>query len=173
MQHSSTTSESPRWPGWVSGGVCLAGVVVAAYLTYAHYTSPSVLACSDKGLVDCAKVTTSSYSQIFGVPVADAGLAYFAVMGGLCSPWAWSSAHRGLRLARVLGSLAGVGMVLWLIYVELFRLDAICLYCTIVHALTVLLFITVSLGTATYPAGGPPPQQDRDDTRWLATGRSV
>jgi uncharacterized membrane protein len=43
-------------------------------------------------------------------------------------------------------------MILWLVYVELFRLDALCLYCTAVHVITVLLFITVALGTV---ATGP------------------
>jgi uncharacterized membrane protein len=38
-------------------------------------------------------------------------------------------------------------MVLWLLYVELFRLNAICLYCSAVHAITVALFVTVMLGT--------------------------
>jgi uncharacterized membrane protein len=41
----------------------------------------------------------------------------------------------------------GVGMILWLLYVELFKLDAICLYCTGVHVLTLLLFIATALGT--------------------------
>ena len=137
-----------RWPATVSSILCVAGVAVAGYLTYAHYTSAKVLACSDKGLVNCAKVTTSSYSRIFGIPVSDTGLIYFIVMGALCSPWAWRSANAFVRRLRVAGAVAGVGMILWLIFAELFRLDAICLYCTIVHGITLLLFITIALGTA-------------------------
>lgn len=136
----------------LTGVLCLVGIGVAAYLTYAHYTSATVLACSDKGLVDCAKVTTSSYSRIFGIPVSDTGLVYFVAMAVLCNPWSWASGNLWLRTLRVVGSLAGVGMVFWLIYVELFRLDAICLYCTIVHAVTVLLFFAIVFGTlATAP----------------------
>ena len=146
------TGRPVRWPALVSGLLSVAGLAVAAYLTYAHYTSPTVLACSDKGLIDCAKVTTSSYSRIFGLPVSDLGVAYFLVMGGLCSPWAWRSRHQGLRGLRVLAALSGVGMVLWLVYAELFRLHAICVYCTTVHVITVLLFVTVAFGTA---ATGP------------------
>ncbi len=150
-----------RWPATVSSLLCVAGVAVAGYLTYAHYTSAKVLACSDKGLVDCAKVTTSSYSRIFGIPVSDTGLVYFIVMGALCSPWAWRSASTVVRRLRLAGAVAGVVMILWLIYAELFRLDAICLYCTIVHGLTLLLFITVALGTAaTTVAGGTADDED-------------
>ncbi len=148
MEAVQTTERPVRWPALVSGVLCMAGLAVAAYLTYAHYTSPTVLACSDQGLVNCAKVTTSSYSRIFGLPVSDLGVAYFMVMGGLCSPWAWRSQHRGLRAIRVLAALSGVGMVVWLVYVELFRLDAICVYCTAVHVITALLFITIAFGTA-------------------------
>ena len=131
----------------LSGLLCLAGIAVAAYLTYAHYTTAKVLACSDKGLVNCAKVTTSAYSKIFGVPVSDIGLGYFVVMASLCRPGTWPG-HRALRATRALAATGGVGFVVWLIYVELFRLDAICLYCTIAHVIAVLLFITVALGTA-------------------------
>jgi uncharacterized membrane protein len=144
--------DSPRaitWSALISGSLCLIGIAVAGYLTYAHHTTPKVLACSDKGLVNCTKVTTSSYSRVFGVPVADMGLGYFLAMAALCSPPAWHSPNRLIRGLRVAAAGAGVGMVIWLVYVELFRLDALCLYCTVVHVVTVLLFITVALGTAT------------------------
>ncbi len=145
----------------LTGLLCLAGIAVAAYLTYAHYTTAKVLACSDKGLVNCAKVTTGAYSKIFGVPVSDIGLGYFVVMAALCRPGAWPG-HRGLRATRLVAATGGVGFVVWLIYVELFRLDAICLYCTIVHVVTVLLFIAVALGTA---ASEPAFEEDLEDSQ--------
>ncbi len=33
-------------------------------------------------------------------------------------------------------------MVLWLVYVEIFKVDAICLWCTGVHVVTLLLLVT-------------------------------
>jgi len=156
------THRAATWSAVVSGLLCLAGIAVAAYLTYAHYTTAKVLACSDKGLVNCAKVTTSSYSRIFGVPVSVTGLAYFVAMAVLCSPWAWWSANRWLRGVRLAASASGVALVVWLVYVELFRLDAICLYCTAVHVITVLLFITIALGTAA-TASTDPDEADVDE----------
>ena len=38
-------------------------------------------------------------------------------------------------------------MILWLIYVELFKKDHLCQYCTFVHILTVALFIVIAFGT--------------------------
>jgi uncharacterized membrane protein len=141
------------WPVVVSAVLCVAGIAVAAYLTYAHYSTAKVLACSDKGLVNCAKVTTSKYSRIFGVPVSDTGLVFFLGMAVLCSPPAWRSMNRAVRTLRLLGASSGVVLILWLVYVELFRLDAICLYCSAVHVITVLLFFTVAIGTAVTSPG--------------------
>jgi hypothetical protein len=69
----------------------------------------------------------------------------------------------------LVAATSGVALVMWLVYVELFRLDAICLYCTAVHVITVLLFITIALGTvATAPTGDDERQIDErldDQTR--------
>jgi len=39
-------------------------------------------------------------------------------------------------------------MVIWLMYAELVKLRHICEYCTVVHILTVALFIVIVFGTA-------------------------
>ncbi len=140
-------ASTPGWPAAVGLAICALGLADAAYLTYAHYTSASVLACSDKGLFNCAAVTTSSYSHILGLPVAVLGLVYFAAMVPLLVPAAWRSPNRYLRLARLAASVVGIGMVLWLVYVELVKLGAVCEYCTGVHILTFGLFVVVALGT--------------------------
>jgi len=118
------------WPGWISEGLCVLGLAVSTYLTYEHFNDPGGLACPATGIVNCAKVVTSSYSVVLGVPVPVAGLAYFAAMAVLCSPPAWRSPRPALRRLRLVASLTGAVMIVWLIYVELFRLDAICLWCT-------------------------------------------
>ena len=134
----------PRWAAPLTLLLSIAGVAVSAYLTYAHYKGASALACPDTGTVNCAKVTTSSQSEIFGVfPVAVLGLAYFVVMSALCTPWAWDSLRPELRWARIAGVVVGIGMVVYLLYAELFQIDAICIYCTVVHAVTVLVFAAV------------------------------
>ncbi len=44
--------------------------------------------------------------------------------------------------------MLGVGFVAYLVYTELFTLDAICLWCTAVHVITLGLFAVIALGTA-------------------------
>jgi uncharacterized membrane protein len=42
-------------------------------------------------------------------------------------------------------------MVVYLVWAELFRIDAICLWCTVVHALTVAPFAVLVLAAALRP----------------------
>lgn len=116
--------------------LALLGPAVSTYLAVEHYVAPTSLACPATGALDCVKVTTSPYSVVAGVPVALAGLLYFAAMTVLCLPLRrvgpWST-------ARVAGAALGVLTVLYLVYAELFLVDAICLWCTGVHVVTVAL----------------------------------
>ncbi len=124
------------------------GLGLGIYLTIAHYTTPVVLACPETGIVNCAKVTTSSYATLLGIPLAVLGLLYFVTMLPLQLPAAWRSQNSWVRGGRLIMSVSGVMMIMWLIYVELFKLNAICLYCTGVHIVTLLLFILTVFGTA-------------------------
>ncbi len=138
---------TPHWPAITGIVLCVAGLGVSAYLTYAHYTTATILACPDTGIVNCIKVTTSSYSHILGIPVAVLGLVFFAAMIPLQLPAAWRSRSPLIRIGRVAACVVGVGMILWLVYAELFLIKNICIYCTAVHALTFLLFVVVAIGT--------------------------
>jgi uncharacterized membrane protein len=53
-----------------------------------------------------------------------------------------------MRYARIAWVVGGVATVVWLVYAELFKIDAICLWCTVVHAITVVLFGVVLLAEA-------------------------
>ncbi|MGO9853758.1 MAG: vitamin K epoxide reductase family protein [Acidimicrobiales bacterium] len=143
--------DMPRWPGVVGTTASVLGLGVAGYLTYEHYTSSTSLACSDNGVVNCLKVTTSSYSEVAGVPVAVLGLAFFAVMLVLQLPPTWRRKEPAIRWGRMAWAVVGLGTVLYLFYAELFRIDAICLWCTSVHVLTLILFGSTLLATLTHP----------------------
>ena len=135
--------------------MALAGLAVSAYLTVEHYSSSTTLACPETGVVNCVKVTTSSYSTLVGVPVALLGLLFFAAMSALCAPVAWRASNPWVSRARLAGAVAGVAMVVYLVWAELFRIDAICLWCTVVHALTIALFAVLVLEAALRPQDAP------------------
>jgi uncharacterized membrane protein len=123
--------------------LCVAGLGISGYLTAAHYLSSNILVCSESGAVDCAKVTSSAASKLAGVPVADLGLAFFAGMLVLCLPAAWRSERPEVHWLRTAGAVGGIGFCVYLIYSELFRVRAICIWCTAVHVITFLLFVVV------------------------------
>ena len=139
----------PVWFQLATWALAIAGLGVSIYLTIAHYTSSSILACSDKGLVNCGLVTTSPESMVFSIfPVAVLGLAFYVFMVAAVSPWAWRLKYPQLAWARLASVIVGIGFVLYLVYTELFTLNAICLWCTSVHVLTFLLFVLIVGGAA-------------------------
>jgi uncharacterized membrane protein len=142
---------APPWLQLTTLVLSLAGLGVSLYLTIAHYTTPTTLTCPDTGIVNCEKVTTSPQSVLFGtVPVALLGLLFYLFMTAVNSPWAWRANWPAVRWARLGALIAGLAFVLYLIYTELFTLNAICLWCTSVHIITLLLFALVVPATARF-----------------------
>jgi uncharacterized membrane protein len=131
-----------------SFGLSLLALAIASYLTVTHYTDPKALACPDTGIVNCSLVTTSSWSVVLGVPLAVLGLVWAVVMIGFTVPWAWHSDARWVDGARLVVAGAGAVMVLYLVYVELFRIGAICLWCTAMHVTAVCLLGVILAGRA-------------------------
>ena len=154
-ERSPVAGSAPGWARQASLLLALAGLAVSAYLTVEHYSSSTTLACPETGVVNCVKVTTSSYSTLAGVPVALLGLLFFAAMSFLCAPVAWRASNPWVGRARLVGAVTGVVMVVYLVWAELFRIDAICLWCTVVHALAVALFAVLVLGVALQPQDAP------------------
>jgi uncharacterized membrane protein len=119
----------------------LIGVIVSAYLSVVDLSQGQVpLACANSGLVNCDLVTSSAESRLGGVPVAFLGVVWFAGMLGLLA-----FEDRLRLLASPAPHLAwtggGVLMVFYLIYAELFLIGAVCVWCTVVHALVIGLFL--------------------------------
>jgi uncharacterized membrane protein len=119
---------------------CL-GLAISAYLTIVHFSQGQVsLACPAGGTVNCERVTTSAGSMVGPIPVAALGVLWFlvALLLGLRADRPGST--RSLRAALVWSAL-GLVSAFYLIYVELFVVGAICLWCTAVHLLIFGLFL--------------------------------
>lgn len=144
-----------RWAPLTSTALCLAGLGASAYLAVERFSSSTTLACPNTGAINCVKVTTSSYSELFGIPVVVLGLLFFLGMTPLSLPVVWRSTSPWPPRLRLAGSALGVGFVVYLVWAELFRIDAICLWCTVVHAVTLALFAVVVLDAALRPIEDP------------------
>jgi uncharacterized membrane protein len=133
------------------------GLGVSVYLTITHYDTAVTIACSDKGVINCEKVTTSPQSEVFGIfPVAVLGLAFYCFMVVINSPLGWARNRiplvRWLRLGSV---VVGMGFVLYLVYAELIQIGNICLWCTSVHVLTFLLFVLLVYDATSWTSSAP------------------
>jgi uncharacterized membrane protein len=133
---------APLWFQITTLVLSVGGLGVSVYLTIAHYTSSSILACSNSGTIDCAKVTTSAESVVFGIfPVAVLGLAFYVFMTAINTPWAWRAPLPWIAWLRTAAIISGICFVLYLIYAEVVEIGSICLWCTSVHVITFLLFV--------------------------------
>jgi uncharacterized membrane protein len=101
--------------------VSVAGIALAVYLTYVHY-QPRALICT--GSSGCETVQDSSYAILVGIPVAVLGLAaWIAVL--VLTIWD-SDLARTLTVALAVVALA---FAVYLVVVQLFVIDAICIWC--------------------------------------------
>ncbi|HSS60650.1 MAG TPA: vitamin K epoxide reductase family protein [Candidatus Limnocylindrales bacterium] len=120
----------------------VAGVAVSIYLTVLHYAGV-VPGCPVTGPVNCEEVLTSSYAVIAGtaVPTSAAGIVWFGV-----SVLLWTRPISRLHLA-----WSGLGLltVLYLVFVEIVRLGAVCLWCTGAH---LLVLVVVLIALTMWPA---------------------
>lgn len=91
-------------------------------------------------MLDCGKALTHAAAKPLGVPLAVHGLVFFAAMLALCTPAAWRSARSWVGRVRLAGAAAGALAVPYLVYLELFVVEAICVWCTVVHVVAVALF---------------------------------
>ncbi|HEV2225223.1 MAG TPA: vitamin K epoxide reductase family protein [Nitrososphaerales archaeon] len=95
---------------------------------------------------DCSAVLTSPYSVAFGIPLEILALAYFAVNLGMVYLIAFGSERASrITLQALFGwRFIGVAIVPYLVFVELFLIRAICVYCTIMHVAILVDFVVIS-----------------------------
>ncbi|MGA7246073.1 MAG: vitamin K epoxide reductase family protein [Terracidiphilus sp.] len=110
--------------------LALAGAVVSGLALQVHYTVATT-PCSINEKWDCGVVNHSSYSLLFGIPVALIGMVGYL---GL----AWLALARQ-RAVLTLAALAGLAFALYLAHVERDILGAWCLYCVISLAAIALI----------------------------------
>ncbi len=96
--------------------------------------------------LDCGAVLGSRYSAVFGVPLEFFAVAYFVInlvlvyLIAFGSDRIYSVSLRSLFIWRFIG----VMIVPYLLFVELFLLRAICVYCTIMHVAIIADFVVIS-----------------------------
>jgi uncharacterized membrane protein len=136
---------------WAGGGlpfatlvVSVLGLGVSVYLTFEPKNASAN--CPANATFNCGRVLTSPQAHLFGqswLSVAVVGLAFYLFIVAINSPWGWRARQPAVHWARLASVIVGIVFVLYLIYAELFLINAICLYCTAVHVLTFVLFALI------------------------------
>lgn len=125
--------------------LCIVGLLISVYLTALHYDSRIPLVCHASGIVDCQGVLTSPQSTMLGLPVALYGILWFLVMGALALTSGRSAAPGWITDATLIWTLIGAGAVAYLVYAELGLIGRICIWCTSVHVIVIVLFLMEAL----------------------------
>ena len=121
------------------------GLAGSVYLTISHFDTHIALVCPDLG--SCNRILTSNTSHFVGIPVPILGLLYFVPMTLLSLPLAWDTADKLVHWARLILSVLGVGIVIYLFIEELFIIKALCIWCTVIHVVGFLLFVIIATTT--------------------------
>jgi uncharacterized membrane protein len=128
--------------------LALLGALDATYLLLAKLGAIGSLSCTVSH--DCDLVNTSGYSSFLGLPVAGIGVAGYLLLlaiaiAGLRPRWA-----NDPRPDRALAFLSGLALAftLYLTYLELFRLHALCQWCVVSQVIILAIFALSAVGVA-------------------------
>lgn len=119
------------------------GVGVAAYIAIAESDGGSPVCLA--GGSGCRTVAESSYSELLGINVAVLGVAGYVLL--LACALLRGDAP---RMAGFLVSLIGFGYSLYLTWVEIFKIEAICQWCVASAVLMTLLFAVNAIRMLAY-----------------------
>jgi uncharacterized membrane protein len=143
---ANPSASLPRRWGWPAAlafaaiALALAGLGVATYLTVVHYAHQSI-ACN--GLGDCEYVNSSKYAEVAGLPVALMGAFAYATMALLVAA-SWLRRDALFVFAAWAVGAASLAFSIYLTYIELEVLDAICVYCVASASIMTALFAVLS-----------------------------
>jgi uncharacterized membrane protein len=124
------------------------GIGVATYIAIADSGGGSPVCIA--GGHGCQTVAESSYSHLAGVNIAIFGIGGYVVLL-VCALLRGDA----FRLTAFVVSLIGFGYSLYLTYLELFTIDAICQWCVASAVLMTLLFVTNAVRMLSYVGTEP------------------
>ena len=138
--NNSFNKLSARIPNWIVIALLLisfGGFIDASFISVEHYLGNPIRCNFLKG---CETVTSSSYATFFGIPVALFGAVYYLAIFLTLIIFLDTKKERLIFwVARftVVGFLAS----LWFLYLQIFVILALCLYCVLSALSSTLLFI--------------------------------
>ena len=150
--------------GWVASGI-LVLERLALYEDAEHVTT-----CDINALVSCGKVMGTWQSELFGFPNPLIGIVAFAVVittamamlsRARFADWYWGGLQAGVTV--------GLLFIIWLWYQALFVIHILCLYCMVVWAAMIPLFILLTVRNLVHGVIPAPRAVTRFAAEWAGT----
>ncbi|HEY8164314.1 MAG TPA: vitamin K epoxide reductase family protein [Gemmatimonadaceae bacterium] len=127
----------------IVAALALAGIFVALYLLLYKLGAIGTLSCS---VGSCETVNASRWATFLGLPVAAWGLGFYIALFSVAVVSTTARYADSPRMSGLLLAMTGIGILfsLWLTYLELFVIHAICQWC-VVSAIIVSSCFLISL----------------------------
>ena len=119
------------------------GLADSIYLTQSELSGTPLL-CNIQNLSGCNVVATSQYSHIFGIPLAEFGILFYAVIFILAA-LELILFDQLLRRALQAASLIGILASLYFTFIQIFVIGAFCIYCLASALITFGIFVFATL----------------------------
>lgn len=117
--------------------LAVVGVLISAYLTWTHFAGLTPV-CTGSG-EGCQTVQSSRYASLLGIPVALLGLVAYGGLVFSVAVWAEIGIFLGFLI-----SLVGTLFSVYLTYLEVFVIGALCQWCL---ASAVIMFAALVCAT--------------------------
>lgn len=135
------------------------GLVVASYLSVVELEG-GVPTC---GIIHgCEEVATSQYNNFAGIPVAVFGVFLSVVLLSLALAW-WRTNIYGLLLAHYALSLVGVMFDGYFLFLQVFVIEAVCIWCLTYEISLLLRFLIAFYVWYRQPKPGESTDTGHDD----------
>lgn len=136
----------PSWLFWLIMISASIGFLDAGYLSYQHYIASYEEGVSVVCVVgepgSCNAVLQSQYAEVLGIPLAYIGVLYYlTILVTTIIVSRFKKVHAWYLLQSVL--VTGFFASLYFVYLQLFVIYSICIYCMVSASVTTAMFVGV------------------------------
>lgn len=145
-----------RWSRILIAAIALLGILDTIYLTLVEWGVIKEALCPTTGIIDCNAVLRSDYAKIFGIPLsvfgffAYGGMAALALGPLLIDPQEQKALRSKMEQLTWLALFAGGTAMLffsgYLLYLMVFAIGKLCIYCLFSTLFSIALFVIILFG---------------------------
>lgn len=128
----------------VIAALALAGALISLYLTLFKIGVIGELSCT---VGSCNTVQLSKWATFLGLPVAAWGLGFYLATLVVATVGTHDRVADDRRISLALVAMSGWGVLFssWLTYIELFVIDAVCMWCVISAIIVAVIFVVAMM----------------------------